>query len=1241
MDLDEEFQADLLALQGAVDDYGNPTRPIVQIYAAGVDFAPPIDFAPPVSQRPLRRGTPSLPARIQHAPAVERAPLVCSTPAASRPAIERALPSPSVAHATVQRQLPSPAPSSSQTQSLPPVQHAPPVSSTPASAAAPAVIASVSPFPAPAALPQLIQRAPSGEIEFEPFLSRAPSPLVPDESLGKVDSIRRAPSLQRRRSRVHGSSSPPPKRARRENPEANDEALDAFPPQMTHFLDDLGPNDEGAHVDEGPKALFLSGGGDEDGDNASEDEVDQPQLPGPREIRDLDADDDYASEEEVDEPQLPIPREIRKFLNLDAEDSGSGDEEEPTKDDQAFIDDAGDDPMGSLIASPSRAAFADDQGADPWLNKDPERIAAWLKARYRQAEENRTDKEADLVKIALLPTDEDPPLLRFLFRTARSAQAFLMSFVPKKKGAGEPDWITFRENFFPELLHFPSVFITPQDPTSVYVELAPGPKSTKKFDWIKWALQGFEGRLQKQELIPIAHQPALLHIGIGGIIPDTLEHSVFARVTRGPYKGNLAVVTVTDEILVVPRIMPPQADDPQAKQSDEGDAQQEQRKKPRIPQKLFYFRDFPANKIVKRNKYHLYEDNWILCGLLVLGSLDSQPSRGLINVENVNAEEWEVEFFRKAHELHAHHSDCSMLLDAPVPKTASATMMAVMDGDRVMVVDGEHAGKAGYAVIVRTLDLNEEKRKKAKPKDRDKFPPQYLRVAGILESYTVDAHGITRVPSPTAVTRRKEDISFFLYDRVYIAKYAPLAPHTIPDRSTGRVANIDAAAGMVEVAPSIEGADRHWYPIKVLTLCFNLGDWVAVYQGPYKGRAGFIVALRDGAANIYDAQAVRDNAFVIPTYDLLFMRPEQLHLANNNDTSLEKMAIEDPQLVASIHTGGFWKNTPVLIRGFEKEEKTANRVVRKQMHKGRHGMIKGGTLRGFSGHKPDIAAARQQGRELKEVWRGATMHVQLDGTLTVVPVPIENLLDLRCIFCRSGRMNLPVIEAVWIPQGVDIHYRPPTPEPDPAEVQGTWVPTAQDPVELPRDRRRRQMAAAERDGSWMSDERLVGKRLDVVADFSSGAPLSTTARTMKKAGGAVGYVVLKKVLQRDKLTSTFLQPQLEGGADGLFLSPCNLKPLRTMQKGNRYRTESIMAHMVRVVIISEDWHGDTAHIGEYAEIIPPKDPKDQDPFEVKVRFPRSDQRYKYCIETYPLTSLCRARNESIPGEDSVEVTSFA
>ncbi|KAJ7462437.1 hypothetical protein FB451DRAFT_1180730 [Mycena latifolia] len=598
--------------------------------------------------------------------------------------------------------------------------------------------------------------------------------------------------------------------------------------------------------------------------------------------------------------------------------------------------------------------------------------------------------------------------------------------------------------------------------------------------------------------------------------------------------------------------------------------------------------------------------------------------------------------------------------------------MAVMDGDRVMVIDEEHAGKAGHAVVVRTLDLNEEKRKKAKPKDRDKFPPRYLRVAGILESYTINTHGIPRVPSATAVTRCKEDISFFvkassihhhflhqprtlqLYNLVYITKCLPLAPHTIPDRSTGRVVDINTAVGIAEVVPSIEGADRHWYPIKILTLCFNLGDWVAIHRGPYNGRAGFILALRDGVANIYNVQAVRDNVFVVPTYNLIFGRPENSYLPPNNpDMPLDKLvgpASKDLQLAttalrsaisedhkrrnsiaAKIHTGGFWKNKQVVIRGFQDTQTDAYGQTRKQSYNGQHGMIKGGTLKGLGGHKPALAEARQQGRDLKEVWGGATMQVQLEGSLVVTPVPIENLLDQR--------MLLPLIEAVWIPEGVDIPSRSPTPELDPADRQGEWAFTAEELI-APKERRRRQMEEAEHDGSWMCDPQLVGKHLDVMVDFSTRAPLNTMARTMKKTGGTVGYVILKQAPLRSKLMSTFLEPTLEGHVDRVFLSPCNLRPLRTMQKGNWRQTDSIMGHAMRAVIIAEDRYGNQAHIGEYTEIIPLKDPTKQDPLEVIVRFPCPNWHVKHPKGTYPLTSLCRAYNESIPGNESVQESCF-
>ncbi|KAJ7258978.1 hypothetical protein C8J57DRAFT_1233968 [Mycena rebaudengoi] len=201
----------------------------------------------------------------------------------------------------------------------------------------------------------------------------------------------------------------------------------------------------------------------------------------------------------------------------------------------------------------------------------------------------------------------------------------------------------------------------------------------------------------------------------------------------------------------------------------------------------------------------------------------------------------------------------------------------------------------------------------------------------------------------------------------------------------------------------------------------------------------------------------------------------------------------------------------------------------------------------------------------------------------------------------------------------------------------------------------------EEGGSWFADPRLRGKRLDirisgVAASFSKGN-YGHPREKQVKVEGKYSFLVIQvnSDLTPENVNKKLVKPMLDQNPirEYTLPLPC-VKPMRTSYVHGHENTDCISKYGWRVVIIGPDVAGGQLYMGEYGFIVVEPaasaiDSSRSSTFSVsqsnavtvvKVRFQKYGDLEDNPIESYPLTSLCRAMNIPTYGINATEVSNF-
>ncbi|KAJ7441446.1 hypothetical protein B0H11DRAFT_1932871 [Mycena galericulata] len=934
-------------------------------------------------------------------------------------------------------------------------------------------------------------------------------------------------------------------------------------------------------------------------------------------------------------PQIvsPIPLRPHKrrrtdpsiFLDLEAQDADIEEDEPETVDDNDFIDDADDDDRPRRLPQPpSNFRLATDDGDED----DAEKIAAAIKKRYAHERDPIHDtpppphNEKSWHEVSL---EGDWGLLAEI----------LPRFAQHQLQATDADPLMYRvkilegspEEFIQRLMH------DLQDPV-LYPDVATGIQSVVyhesygKYVYVETTGHDSLSRvLHGRTVGQLPERPAI----IDEFIPPADRHSIFrlpqdtgellggwARVVKnGLYYGDLVYITPdTEEVLAVPRLPPPNM------------------RGKKTSRRLFNPSEFPG-KYQKQNMVYKLGEEEYKHGLLL-----STCNPRLFTQRNVVPTSAELELFDRSGAPDLQHAH---------PPTV--TSMALMPGDRVATRDD---CRAGWIKSIRTHQSE-----------------RLALVGSVLESLRMITAPDFELPVSQlghhilSPLRRLE-----VHDRIIVVEGAYIG-------TVARVFCVNEAAGTVtfidpDVPENPQDSNLDDAPndnlievyINNVALCFWIGDTVAVTEGEFGGRSGFVTAVNNGVAEIWDptkvlvsvldtympqeveydvsgmlryharddvrredtieSESSRFRSFEISTKLLRFLKTGYHHIPT---TSLGLSQLEDKQaheytqlkrrdrraldrVTALMRTGTDFKGRQVVVVG-------------KHHFKGRRGTVTGWSpdpkqKRAITENPIQAAMAVQQGgTAAKAVKKGGTatayhgfekaqFRVQFEGTSTFANIESEFLADPE-----SRHAFVPTTLIQW--HGP---YRNRTPSPPPP-------PRSPPPVEVLSDAERRERASreAERTGTWL--DALAGKRVDIIVDMSLPVPgeyIKKLAKKCKEKHGHDGFVVVQRSDERGFKQTAFLQRERWS----LQFPPMCLRPQRTMfQDQVNLTRECISTVVVRVVIIGPDIWDDTHKLGCYAQTVPNAH-QTHGPGVVTVEFEPLVKGGDKPTGHFPLLSLCRS-----------------
>ncbi|KAJ7246866.1 hypothetical protein B0H12DRAFT_1073034 [Mycena haematopus] len=552
----------------------------------------------------------------------------------------------------------------------------------------------------------------------------------------------------------------------------------------------------------------------------------------------------------------------------------------------------------------------------------------------------------------------------------------------------------------------------------------------------------------------------------------------------------------------------------------------------------------------------------------------------------------EIELFAKA-------GDISM-------KTAPSLepYSALQGGDFVVAIAGAHEGRMGRVVNVLTKD---------------------------------DVVTDSTLPS-TSPNRRKKTADCFC------ARVAHLRPHILclprPINVDDHIKIVDGDTLRNETGIVVDRFDKETCEavhLKDVQLDINVGDLVMLIRGDMTGHVGMIVAvLGDGKLTFFPCDHGRIRRIMTsnsrlrePPNEETVTTVRQIVVSSRDISPFrdEWYAIVPPdqqevtrkihkEWLREMHTGKGYKDMEVMI-------------CYSHQRKGAFGSIV--DYRHISKH--DVSSFNAEYRtnkkgKLDSVWTPneslVFLTVQLEGGMERMDVPMNRVVE------RHSR--LPIWEYKLLDASVGlICDKPPKSKPRATTppLSSSVEPFTELPQITPMERKSNTMESEEVDGEtsgeWLTLPALVRKRVDVrlVGMNSTRWPRFASARAAAHEG-ETGYLhPFPKPIVSGMFTRQNFKVKLDGSTASVGVPADALRPCRQHHNGS-----SIGTIKGRVIVIGPDIHGDTAHIGQYAETMPGSAVLPL----VGVRF---CEGYKPTKGVFRLASLCRSINVRVMSNDNV------
>ncbi|KAJ7117051.1 hypothetical protein C8R44DRAFT_738914 [Mycena epipterygia] len=557
------------------------------------------------------------------------------------------------------------------------------------------------------------------------------------------------------------------------------------------------------------------------------------------------------------------------------------------------------------------------------------------------------------------------------------------------------------------------------------------------------------------------------------------------------------------------------------------------------------------------------------------------------------------------------------------------TCSALTEGDRVVVVNGSLMYSPGYITLIRDVPA---------PDTNHNIRVRYAKVQSRYNGTAVLSKADEGYFIPVADLRRHvldDPIPIGPLDRVRVVSGNQYLGYS------GRVISLGESSLAVEISkPPLDMEVRLIdFPLRQLTRDFRPGDMVQVVRGESKDRTGFITTsegsreIRNGPLDNID-HVMPYLIFKVRSADVVFSLSASTGLSGVKQgftTRSEVSAIPNNMTPNTEH--GESMNLHMLLEDLQEQDRIAIERNMRLMKTGRRfeGLevlvaykhpLKGVLCVVHADHDTPKRAARLAKESKRKGWRGDKADIR--GIVATVSKLASNTrfeVDVKNLVHAHTR--LPLNKAVALsPEALAPPPVPPTPpartpspQPvDPASASAWMIRTPTPPPILP----------GEDNGEWLCIPGLARKRVDVeirgIDTLEDNKRLAfKNSASLRRLEGRSGYLLLEDALTTGMVGMKKLKVYAVGQNMTAHNVPAQcIKPFRGLTDMPLTRFKS------RVVIIGADITGNPTCKGLYGETQPPDHYDGTDT--VRVRFqPRVESR----ILTFPLLSLCQAKNDSI------------
>ncbi|KAK7033847.1 hypothetical protein R3P38DRAFT_2916686 [Favolaschia claudopus] len=442
---------------------------------------------------------------------------------------------------------------------------------------------------------------------------------------------------------------------------------------------------------------------------------------------------------------------------------------------------------------------------------------------------------------------------------------------------------------------------------------------------------------------------------------------------------------------------------------------------------------------------------------------------------------------------------------------------------------------------------------------------------------------------------------------------------------TGRVVDVSADC-VVNVALASAGpGETVSIPMSMLQICFLCGDCVDIVSGEYEGKAGIVVGGQLGGFwTVYIPDDFRPLSITVSVHALRFSPPS----GGDPVTQTKADAVKVLGTSGLLFTGKAFEGRQVRVVGgvahFQGRE-----------FKGKTGQVIGCTVAASPPNKntkdplPLEAESMLLLRNLKNLWRDATLQVRLHHSAQIIQVDIKHVQDTNTF--------LPLLQSIHVPW-----TKPPRPISPPRPVTPPPVALSQDPAW--RDpsssltalqRTITELETGQSNGQWLSHPALQMKRIDVVIDTTFVPPFwaNRWPKELASAGGRTGHIVITPAFQPRKQK---IIVKIDPLGFNLYCPVENLRPQRTLYIPFLHEgRECISTTSVRVLIIGCDTAGSLVEVGCYARTVPDTLLEGS----LEVMFPVDAVGNAPPKKRFPLVSLCRSLNRQPLGYEEFTMTS--